>query len=147
MLTLPNHAASIIAVLQLTVATMSACYNYGSSVKNGSKDKKRIMDQLDGLKKVLEDVGQLVEDWGEATPQLSAMVELLNGREGFARCRDELETLKAKLEPKSSRLQFAQMLAWPLKEGDVRKTLDYLAQFQRSLGLAMNVDQTYVSFI
>ncbi|KAF8492135.1 hypothetical protein JB92DRAFT_3147541 [Gautieria morchelliformis] len=55
-------AASIIAVLQLTGATISACYDYGSGVKNASRDKKRIIDQLFGLQKVLESVRRLVED-------------------------------------------------------------------------------------
>lgn len=127
---------------------MTTCYYYGRSIKNGSKDKKRIYDQLDSLKKVLDDVCQLVEDDNEhATPQLRGMRELLNGPEGLACCLKELECLKTKLEPKGQRSQRMQVLLWPLKEGDVKQTLDYLERFQRSLSLTMGAGQTYVCIV
>ena len=109
-------------------------------------DRKKIVDQLHGLQRVLESACQLVEDMDETSPQLRAMRKLLDGTEDLYRCRTEMAGLKAKLEPQRRRLQLTQVLIWPLKEGDVRKTLEYLAHFERSLILAMNVDQTYISF-
>lgn len=128
---------------------MGACYNYGNGVKNASRDKKSIIDQLRGLQKVLEDVGELLED-EEAKPnsRLPALIQLLSNSEGLDHCREELESLKAKLETNGGRRSHVtQALIWPLKERDFKKTLDRLAQFQQSLTLTMNVDQTYVSSV
>ncbi|KAF8515203.1 hypothetical protein JB92DRAFT_83550 [Gautieria morchelliformis] len=65
-------AASVIAVLQLTGATISACLSYGSGVKNASRDKKIIIDRLFGPK---------------TSSRLPALNELL------LRCGGELESL------------------------------------------------------
>lgn len=121
---------------------MGVCYNYGCGVKNASEDKKRVMGQLNSLKKVLEAVGQLVEDEKSTAMQLPALTKLLNDPEGLPRCHGELKSLQEKLEPKHGRSHLKEVLAWPLKAGDTKKILDFLAQFQRSLGVAMNVDQT-----
>lgn len=113
------------------------------------KIKKRIIDQLHGLQKVLEEVGQLVVDeQAKTTPQLPTLIMRLNDpNEGLARCRSELESLKAKLEPKGGHSHLMERLAWPLKEGAARKILDYFAQFQHLLSLAMSVDQMYVQLL
>ena len=47
------------------------------------------MDQLDGLKKVLELAKQLVEDRKEAPAQFPAVNELLNNPNGVARCHSD----------------------------------------------------------
>jgi DNA repair exonuclease SbcCD ATPase subunit len=128
------------------MATISTCYNYGSGVKNASKEKKRIVDQLFGLQHVLEDVRALVQDEDSKTSsRLPALLELLNdSNNGLPRCHAELEKLKAKLEPKSRHTDHIQALIWPFKEGEVKKTLDRLGQFQQRLTSTLSVDQTYV---
>jgi hypothetical protein len=97
-----------------------------------------------GLQKVLDDVRELLEDEeGKASSHLPALIELLKSPDGLPGCRSELESLKKTLEPKGPRTDRVQALIWPLKEGDVRKTLDHLARFQHLLSLTLNVDQTY----
>lgn len=107
--------------------------------QDASRDKEQIIEQLFALQKVLEDVRALVED-GQAntTSRLPALIALLKTPDGLP----HLESLKAQLQPKGGRVDCVQVLVWPLKEGDVRKKLDYLGRFQQSLGLALNVDQT-----
>ena len=53
----------------------STAYSYG---KSGSKDKKRILDQLRGLQRVLDDVRTLEHKEAKATPQLSELIKLSN---------------------------------------------------------------------
>ncbi|KAF8493151.1 hypothetical protein JB92DRAFT_1208387 [Gautieria morchelliformis] len=90
---LTTQSASVIALLQLTAATISACLSYGSGVKNASKDKRIIIDQLFGLQKVLETIRRLVEDDETAvSSRLPALNELL------LRCGGELESLNTTLE-------------------------------------------------
>ncbi|KAF8496923.1 hypothetical protein JB92DRAFT_2671092, partial [Gautieria morchelliformis] len=126
-------SASVIAVLQLTGTTINACYNYGSSVRNASRDKKRILDQLFGLQKVLETIRRLVEDDETASSRLPALDELL------LRCRDELDSLNAALERDLGRKGPVEALIWPLKESEVRKTLNKLGKLQDSLTTAMDI--------
>jgi hypothetical protein len=99
---------------------------------------------LRGLQNVLDDVRELVED--EETigqSHLPALTELLNDSDGLPRCCYELESLKNALEPKGPRTdRIWQGLMWPLKEGGIQKTVNYLEQFQQRLMSTLNVDQT-----
>jgi hypothetical protein len=136
----PNHSVSVIAVLELTAATMSACYRYGSGVKNASRDKTRIIDRLFGLQKVLEAIRRLVEhDETAASSRLPALDELL------LRCSGELKSLNATPERDLGRKGRMQALIWPLKQSEVQKTLDKLGKLQDLLTTVMDVDQTYVA--
>ncbi|KAF8508663.1 hypothetical protein JB92DRAFT_3120727 [Gautieria morchelliformis] len=127
----------VITVLQLTAATISACLSYGSGVKNASKDKKIIIDQLFGLQKVLETIRRLVEDdETAASSRLPALNELL------LRCGGELESLNMTLERDLGRRGRMQALIWPLKESEVHKALDKLGKLQDLLTTSMDVDQT-----
>ncbi|KAF8483149.1 hypothetical protein JB92DRAFT_2676131, partial [Gautieria morchelliformis] len=127
-------SGSVIAVLRLTAETISTCYSYGIAVKNVSRDKKRLIDQLFGLQKVLETVRRLVEDDETvAASRLPALNELL------LRCSGDLQTLNASLERDLGRKGRIQALIWPLKESEVNKTLDKLGKFQDLLTTAMDI--------
>ncbi|KAF8490580.1 hypothetical protein JB92DRAFT_3008675 [Gautieria morchelliformis] len=130
-------AANVIAVLQFTGATISACYNYGISVKNTSRDKQRILDQLFGLQKVLDSIRRLVEE-----DETAASSRLPSLNEQLLRCRDELQSLNTVLAKGLGGKGRMQALIWPLKESEVHKTLDKLGKLQDLLTTAMDVDQT-----
>ena len=133
-------------MLQLTAATVSTVYSYGSSVKSASKDRKRVADPLLGLQRVLGEVEVLVgDDEAKTMPQLPTLAQLLNSPEGLIRCKELLTILKAKLEPKHGRSHIKEALGWPLQENDVRKSVEYLEKFQQLLQAAMDIDQTCVS--
>ena len=120
------------------------CYNYGSGVKNASRDQERIIDQLTNLRNILEQVRKVVTGENiQTASQFPALNELIDQSDGLTRCHAELENLKSKLEPKSGR-HIMKALTWPLREADVRKTLDNLERFQRLLSLALSADQTFV---
>jgi hypothetical protein len=150
-----GQSASVIALLQITSATITACFNYGNGVKNASKDKKKLLDLLMGLQGVLADVLELVDpadqdtslqfsadDEANTSSRLPALSKLLNDPDGLRLCQAEIETLHKSLEG-NRRMQ---ALIWPFKEGEVRKSLEHLGQFQQFLSVALNVDQTYVTF-
>ncbi|KAF8532232.1 hypothetical protein JB92DRAFT_3103962 [Gautieria morchelliformis] len=129
--------ASIIAVLQLTAATISACYSYGNGVKNATRDKERTIDQLFGLQKVLETIRRLV---GHDETVAASRLPVLN--EVIPRCRAELDSLNSKLERDLGRKGRIQAFIWPLKESEVNKTLEKLGKLQDLLTAAMDLDQT-----
>ncbi|KAF8465176.1 hypothetical protein JB92DRAFT_3136058 [Gautieria morchelliformis] len=134
---LTTQSASVIAVLQLTAATISACLSYESGVKNASRDKRIIIDRLFGLQKVLETVRRLVEDdETAASSRLPALNELL------LRCGGELGSLNTTLERDLGRKGRMQALIWPLNESEVHQTLDKLGKLQDLLTTSMDIDQT-----
>ena len=120
--------------------------SYGSGVKSASKEKKRIIDQLLGLQRVLIDVQALLaDDEAKTTPQLTTLTHLLNSPEGLPRCKEMLTSLEAKLKPTQGRSHIREALCWPLQENDVRKMVEYLEKFQQLLQSTMNLVQMYVS--
>ena len=96
---------------------------------------------------MLEDVQELVEgEESRGSSRLSTLNEQLNAPNGFPRCRDELERLNSILKAKDGRIDHAvQALKWPLKQTDVKKTLDYLREFQQLLGSTLHVDNMCVT--
>jgi hypothetical protein len=66
--------ASIIGVIQLTSAVISAAYNYRNGVKNAPEDAVRIIDDLTGLSQILEKLLKLIEkDRSTGSAQLRAV--------------------------------------------------------------------------
>jgi hypothetical protein len=100
------------------------------------------------LEKVLEAVCALAEnEEPKATPQLPVLIDVLNKPEsGLERCRETLQSLKSNLESSRGQSRVSRLI-WPLHEGDVRKALDYFANFQRLLESAMHIDHAYVRFL
>ena len=96
---------------------------------------------------MLEDVQVLVVDEeSRGCSRLSALNEQLNAPNGLPRCRAELEHLYSILKAKDGRIDHAvQALKWPLKQGEMKKTVDYLKEFQQLLGSTLHVDNTWVT--
>ena len=96
---------------------------------------------------MLEDVQVLVVDEeSRGCSRLSALNEQLNAPNGLPRCRAELERLDLILKAKDGRIDHAvQALKWPLKQGEMKKTVDYLKEFQQLLGSTLHVDNTWVT--
>ena len=70
-------------------------------------------------------------------------LKLLGKPDGpLVKCQAELDDLKKKLEPASGWKAVGNVLTWPLKEGDVTKTLDNLERTKATLQLALTADQT-----
>jgi hypothetical protein len=103
-----------------------------------SQDRKRIIEQLLGLQKALADVQELVEDADNTSVQLPTLSKLVNSPQGLPRYRHEMENLKILLEAPLGRTNGIQALIWPLKEGETRKTLEYLRDFQQLLNSTVN---------
>jgi hypothetical protein len=57
--------ASAIAIVQLSGAIINTCYTYRNRLKSASKDAGRIINELNGLRTVIEDLFQLLEDEDE----------------------------------------------------------------------------------
>jgi hypothetical protein len=136
---------TIIAVLQITSSVISICYDYRGGVESASRDAIQITNELNSLREVLESLLRVVEksqsNNGKDGSSL-ATFELLAKEGGpLMTCKTELERLKSKLEPEKGWRKMRSMLVWPLKEGEVRRTLDWLERLKGTMGLALSVDQ------
>ncbi|KAH8817231.1 hypothetical protein F5884DRAFT_778825 [Xylogone sp. PMI_703] len=134
---------TLIAVLQITGAVISICYDYRQGAKNASREVIQISDELNSLKDVLDALLRMVEKDESSDATTLATFELLTKPNGpLAACQTELEILKAKLEPEKGWRAVRQSLAWPLKEGEMRKTLSSLERMKSTMLLALSADQT-----
>ncbi|KAF4625355.1 hypothetical protein G7Y89_g12812 [Cudoniella acicularis] len=121
--------ASAIAVLQISGAIITTCYSYRSRVRNAAQDAKRIVNELNSLRSVIEFLFVLLEDHESAVNktlgQYSALQELglIDGL--LATCEAELKALEGWRAKKAE-------VFWPLKEGDFA-----LAADQRRAALAI----------
>ena len=135
--------ASVIAVIQLTTAIVSICYGYRRTTKHASRDIKHITEELDSLGDVLKRLLLLLEsEEAEGTTQLQTLSLL---EEPLKQCHIELEALKTNLLSGASdgfMRAIGQVLIWPLKEGDIKKSINRLEKFKALLGLALTVDHT-----
>ncbi|KAI9771253.1 MAG: hypothetical protein M1839_002837, partial [Geoglossum umbratile] len=111
--------AGIIAVLQITGAVISTCYDYRCGVKSKSRDVARLTNELISLRNVLERLLALVES------------------EEFT----DSAVLEKRLSPASGWRAMGKVLLWPLAENDVMKSLESIKRFQTTLHTALTADQ------
>ncbi|KAL8765077.1 MAG: hypothetical protein Q9209_007738 [Squamulea sp. 1 TL-2023] len=145
--------AGIIAVLQITQSVLSVCYDYSAALKGASWELTKAKDELEGLRSVLQALEPLMRE-AEVTdpadnPKMPTLEALCRPGSVLQTCAAEMQQLEKKLKvpgwsehlgPK--RKAFLQSLRWPLQEGETRKTLERIARFRDTLGLALDVDVT-----
>jgi len=151
-------AASIIAVLQATSKVISICYDYKACASDSSWELPKIIDEIKGLRNVLETLERLASEIDVAQPAAKARLptlQLLCGPGDGADtglldlCLEELVKLKDRLAPPkwlgprgSRRQAIGQVLRWPLNRGDTVKMLETIGRFRDLLNLALTADQT-----
>jgi hypothetical protein len=134
--------ASAIAILQVSGAIISTCYQYRSRLKNAAKDASRIINELNDLRTVIDSLFALLEDEGnENTVPKSALGRLGEADGPLARCEACLQDLAKKLEPKDGWRAARASLLWPLREPEMAKTLQDINSTKSTVQLALAADQ------
>jgi len=140
--------ASLIAVLQIGGTVISALYEYRKGVKHASKDAAKIIDELNSLRIVLESllsVAEKEESATERSSRLSTIQQLAKPNGELERCKANLVFLNAKLQPESGWKTLKQALVWPLKEAEVKNTLDDIQRSKSTLHFALSTDEAVVT--
>ncbi|KAI9805277.1 MAG: hypothetical protein M1833_005730 [Piccolia ochrophora] len=140
--------ASLIAILQVSGALISACYDYRNGVKHARTRASGIIDEVRSLEQVLESLIDVLETEeslnGDKSSTRLPTVEVLAQADGpLRRAEIELAALKTKLSP--SKTQWGAIkreLMWPLEEKEYLKAIDSLGQIKSILNLALTTDQT-----
>ena len=142
-----SAVAGVIAIYQLAAAISGLCFRYGQGVRQAEKDADLIISEIDTFQIYLRTVKEILvkEDAAaEGLERLQSLHHIIDGESAaLKRCDKDLQILKTKLERGQSegRLQGAiHRLSWPLKQEDVKKTLDTLKRFTEAVDRALNVD-------
>jgi hypothetical protein len=133
---------TLIAILQITSAVITICYDYRQGSKNASREVIQISDELSSLKDFLDALLRLAEKSESNDASDLSTFELLARPGGpLLSCQTELERLKSKLEPEKGWRKVRQSLVWPLQEGEMRRTLGSLERLKSTMSLALSTDQ------
>lgn len=143
-------AASIIAVVDLSVKVVTLCSQYSAAVSGAREDISRVSAQVSGLRTTLEHAAQLVEQQqpnnpaaGRGQHHLATSRDLLDQ---VQRCRAELQKLEAKLRPSGSRKVMGKFglraLKWPFGQREVLDIVASLERFQDNIMRGLQIDQT-----
>lgn len=139
-----SGAASIIAVVDISAEVASLCFQYSVAVKDAKRDIERLRKKVIDVKNVLEEVQKLLDK--EDKSQLSTTRTLLDS---LKECHQQLQGLKAQLEPSRGRKTMQQFgfraLKWPFTSKQVEKMVASLEQYEHVFSLALQVDQTWVA--
>ena len=142
-----SAVASVIAIYQLAGVISSLCFRYGQGVRQAEKDADLIISEIDTFQIYLRTVKEILvkEDAAaEGLERLQSLHSVIDGESAvLKRCGRDLEILKTKLERVQSEGRFQgaiHRLAWPLKQEEVKKTLDTLKRFTEAVDRALNVD-------
>jgi hypothetical protein len=139
-------AASVIAVVNLSAKVAKLCIQYSLEVKDAKGDILRLHNEVKNLGKVVSDVQHLVAGPGGA--ELLASEKLLDAVND---CSTQLKTLEKDIDPGKIRKGMsrfgARALRWPFQSNQVDKIIQELERCKGTISLALQVDQTYVSYI
>ena len=142
-----SAVASVVAIYQLAAAISGLCFRYGQGVRQADKDADLIISEIDTFQIYLRTLKEILVKEDAATDgleRLQSLHQIVDGESAaLKRCGRDLRILKAKLEKVQSegRVQGAiRRLSWPLKQEEVKRTLDTLKRFTEAVDRALNVD-------
>lgn len=128
-------AAGIIAVIQLTEKLTSWGCGYIGGVKRAAKDRNELLDELSSLMTVLI----ALEDYADTNPQ-SPTLQKLNNQQGINGFIAELDTLKAKLEPRKGLMTMMDKLRWPFGDNEIAQFRLRMNSYKTLFNIALAAD-------
>lgn len=140
-----SGAASVTAILHISVKVASLCFEYSVDVKNAKDDIERVKRKVDDITHVLEKMEQLLNRQDKT--HLSTTHGLFDSIE---QCHQELKGLEAKLEanlkPSNARKAMGRFgmraFKWPFTSKRVDEIILALKGYEQTFTLALQVDQT-----
>ena len=136
--------ASVVAIYQLAATISGLCFRYGQGVRQAEKDADLIISEIDTFQTYLRTLKEVLVKEGTTTERLQSLHHIIDGESAvLKRCGRDLQTLKTKLEKVQSEGRFQgaiHRLSWPLKQEEVKKTLNTLKRFTEAVDRALNVD-------
>ena len=136
-----SAAASVVALVEISVKVASLCAEYYSQVKSAQNDIHRFHLEVEALIKVLQSLHQLTQKPGAAKLFTSNALD-----ESIRLCLSDLRQYKEKLEPGKGRKAMSRFgiraLKWPFESKELEKVIGVLEGYKSTFNTALNVDQT-----
>ena len=146
-----STVGSVIAIYQLAATVSSLCFRYSLGVRGADRDADLVINEIDTFQKYLRTLKEILVNEDVATAglhRLQNLNEIIDGESAALRtCESNLEGLKTKLVKVQSEGHFREAvrkLSWPLKQDEVRKTLDSLRKFAEAVDRAVNLDNNAI---
>ncbi|KAE9371550.1 hypothetical protein N431DRAFT_484077 [Stipitochalara longipes BDJ] len=137
-----NFTESALAILQVSGSIISSCYAYRSRLKNAAKDASRIINELNGLRTVIDSLFLLLEvESNEKDTHKSLLRKLAEADGPLRRCEACLNDLAKKLEPEEGWRAARTAMLWRLREPEMTKILQDIASIKSTVQLALAADQ------
>ena len=135
-------AATVSAVVELSVKVASLCLDYAVAVQDAKTDIIRLQTKLKELEEVAKDVHQLI-DGPRGGGKLSTSQKLKQAALG---CHTQIKAIEKRLDPGRGRKAMSRFglraLKWPFESKEVDKIISDLENCNAAIGLALQVDQT-----
>lgn len=136
-----SAAASIIALVEMSVKVLSLTAEYSAQVKSAKKDIDRFHLELEAFIKVLRSLHELAQNT-EAT-KLGTFRSLTRS---IQQCGLDLEHLQMRLEPgkgqKAMSRYGVRALKWPFERKELYNLIGILERYKSTFSTALNADQT-----
>jgi hypothetical protein len=136
-------AASVIAVVDVSVKVTALCSQYITDVKGAKNEIECIQNKVGDIIGIMKKIEELLD--GPQKAQLSTTHGLF---ESLDQCLQQLQQLKEQLEPRKIRKFMRwigfRALRWPFTSKQVKDTLSSLEAYKDSFILAIQVDQMQV---
>ena len=136
-----SAAASVIAVIDISVKVATLCFQYSAAVQNVNKDIQCLQKKVEDIRDVLRELKRVLD--GPNRTRLSATDKLTASLRDCLRGLQELETQLKPSETRKAMSRFGvRALKWPFKSKEIENIVTSLEQYERTFSLSLQVDQT-----
>jgi len=139
-----SAAASVVALLEVSLKVVSLCKEYYSKVKDAKDDINRFRLEFQTFVHILRGLRRLAED--SKTAHIFASQSLAGS---ITQCQSDLEILQQKLDPGKHQKTMSRFgmraLRWPFQSSDVEKIMQSLERYKSTFNATLNIDQTYAA--
>lgn len=139
-----SAAASVFALIEISLKVVSLCAEYYSNVQNAKNDIDRVRLEIEAFLDVLRSLHKLAEN-----PRTAAILASPSLSASIKQCRSDLEKLQSKLDPGRRRKAMSSLgvraLKWPFENKDVQQLMGTLERYKSTFTLKLNLNQTYAS--
>ncbi|KAL9603238.1 MAG: hypothetical protein Q9219_001258 [cf. Caloplaca sp. 3 TL-2023] len=140
---------SIVTLIDATQRVVKTCYNYAARFKEAPLALCGLIEELNGLRRILQSIEQLSRSNNNSNPAFVQRLEYVRYLSDAANgpIAKQLEDLMQRIRPpkwmgrdRSKPKAFMHSLTWPLKENETRRTLENISRLKSTLELALTTD-------